>query len=296
MPRPTVRAVVIAGLAAVASVALEARPPAEMQNQKIYLTVIDAKGNPVTGLTKEDFTVRLDKENQEVLGVQPAVEPASVIILTDRLGLNTTYTPPAVGDVLRNFANAIRKASPDSKIALTTFDGTTVEVTKFTSAFAETNRMLGRLSTSTPEAVLFDGIATACQAMRSAPTDRKIIFTLLASYRPDHSPMQPDKLAEILRRSGASLWVLEARLAEGGNFTNPAREQLLDGGSALSGGTREVVRSVNGAIGTSKRFAQLILAQYVLTFGPAGGTSRTQQWVEVKRPGVRVLAPGWTTR
>jgi hypothetical protein len=59
---------------------------------------------------------------------------------------------------------------------------------------------------------------------------------------------------------------------------------------------REVVRSVSGAISTSKRFAQLILSQYVLTFGPGGGNNRTQQIVEVKRPGVRVLAPGWTTR
>jgi hypothetical protein len=290
------RAVGLIALSAVSFATLEARPPAESQNQKIYVTVIDAKGNPVTGLTKEDFIVRLDKADQEVLGVQPAVDPASVVILTDRLGLNTTYTPPAVGDILKTFASAFRKANPDSKVALTTFDGTIIEVTKFTSAFAETDRMLGRLSTNTPEAVLFDGIATACQAMRSAPTDRKIVFTLLASYRPDHSTMQPDRLGSILRLSGASLWVLEARLAEGGNYNNPAREQILDAGSALSGGTREVVRSVTGAIATSKRFAQLILSQYVLTFGPGGGGSQTQQVVEVRRPGVRVLAPGWTTR
>ena len=294
MPRPTVRAVSLAALSALGSVALEAGPPAD--TQKIYVTVIDAKGRPVTDLKKEDFSIRLDQANQEVLGLQPAVDPASVVILTDRLGLNTDYTPFDVGQSLRDFANALRKANPENRVALTTFDGTIVEVTKLTSAFAETDRALGRLSTNTPEAVLFDGLATAFQAMRSAQTDRKIIFTMLAAYRPDHSVMQPDKLSEIMRLSGTSLWVLEVRHVQGGNYNNPAREQVLDNGAALSGGYRQIVSSRSGVSSGTKRFAELINAQYVLTFGPGGGHRNTQQVVEVKRPGVRVLAPGWTTR
>ena len=81
-----------------------------------------------------------------------------------------------------------------------------------------------------------------------------------------------------------------------GNYNNPAREQVLDNGSALSGGLREIVSSRSGLSSASRRMAELILSQYVLTFGPGGGTSQTLQHIEVKRPGVRVLAPGWTTR
>ena len=294
MPRPAILAVSLAALSALGGVALEARPPA--QTQKIYVTVIDAKGKPVTDLKKEDFIVRLDKANQEVLGLEPAVDAASVLILTDRLGLNPTYTPFDTGQALRVFANTFRKANPDTKVSLTTFDGTTVEVTKFTSAFADTERALGRLSTNSDDAVLFDGIANACKSMRAAPTDRKIIFTLLSAYRAERSVLQPDSVGEMLRLSGASLWALEVRQVPGGNYNNPAREQVLDNGSALSGGMHETVSSISGVNSATKKFAELMLAQYVLTFGPGGGHRGTQQVVEVKRPGVRVLAPGWTTR
>jgi hypothetical protein len=294
MPRPTVRAVSLAALTALGSVALAARPLPD--TQKIYVTVIDAKGKPVTGLKKEDFTVRLDQTPQEVLGLEPAVDPASVLILTDRLGLNPTYTPFDVGRALREFANTFRKANADTKLSLTTFDGTTVEVTKFTSPFADTDRALGRLSTNSDDAALFDGIANACKSMRSAPTDRKIIFTLLSAYRAERSALQPDHVGEMLRLSGASLWALEVRQVPGGNYNNPAREQVLDNGSVLSGGLHEVVSSISGVNASTKKFAELMLAQYVLTFGPGGGHRGTQQVVEVKRPGVRVLAPGWITR
>ncbi len=264
--------------------------------ERLYVTVVDAKGRPVTGLTADDFAVRIDDANQEVAGLGPALEPASVVVLTDRLGLNATYTPFDVGQTLREFAGAIRKGSQDAKLALTTFDGTVLQVAKFGGAPAELDRALGRLATGSDDAVLLDGLADACQVMRSAPSSRRIIFTLVAAYRPDHSTMQPDVVGEILRLSGASLWVVEVRQAQGGNYGNPIREQILDNGSRLSGGFREIVSSRSGLNTAVRHMAELILAQYVLTYGPGGGSSRSIVAVTVKRPGVRVLTAGWTSR
>ncbi len=273
-----------------------AASPASRANERIHLTVVDATGQPVTGLTAADFEVRLDNQPQEVVAVAATLEPASVMILTDRLGLNSTYTAYDVGQALRTFAGAIRKGNPESKLALTTIDGTVVSVTKFTNPAAELDRALGRLASIAGDAVLLDGLADVCRVMRTAPTERRIIFTLLAAYRADQSNVRNELVGEMLRASGASLWVIEVRQPEGGNFGNRAREQVLDTGSRRSGGLREIVASRTGVTAAAKHIADLILAQYVLTYGPAGGSVRSQVEVTVKRPGLRVLAAGWVSR
>ena len=265
-------------------------------SERIYVTVADAKNKPVTDLTAADFVIELDGTRQEIASVSAAVEPISLVILTDRLGLSSNYTPFDVGQALREFVAVIRAGSPESKIALTTFDGTVLQVTKFTSAPAELDRALGRLSTTAQDAVFLEALADVCKLMRTAPTDRRIIFTLLAAYRPDQSNLRNEIAAEMLRLSKASLWTVEVRQSDRGNYGNNVREVVLDSGGQLSGGTRDIVNSRTGVGVSSKQMAELMLSQYLLTYGPAGGTATSRLRIGVTRPGVRILAPRWIGR
>jgi VWFA-related protein len=269
---------------------------AERDARRIYVTVVDAQGKPVTDLTAADFVIDLDGRPQEVTSGSLAVDPMSIVILTDRLGLDPNYTAFDVGQALQGFVDAIRKRSPDSRIALTTFDGIVLQVTRFTSAPAELDRALGRLQTTAPDAVLLEALADVCKSMRMAPTDRRIIFTLLAAYRPDQSTLRNDAAAELLRLSGASLWTVEARQAQRGNYGNNTREVVLDTGAQMSGGYRDIVTSRTGVVASTKHMAELMLSQYALTFGPGGGSAQSHLRVGIRRPGVRILSPGWTPR
>ena len=222
------------------------------------------------------------------------MEPISFVILTDRLGLTPNYTAFDVGQTLKEFVAIIRARSPESKIALTTFDGTVLQLTKFTSPPAELDRALGRLSTTAPDAVFLEALADVCRMMRTAPTERRIIFTLLAAYRPDQSNLRNEMAAEMLRLSRSSLWTVEVRVNDRTNYGNNVRELVLDTGGQLSGGTRDIVNSRSGIGVSSKQMAEQMLSQYLLTYGPAGGTATSQLRIAVNRPGVRILAPRWT--
>ncbi|HKW02528.1 MAG TPA: hypothetical protein VJN96_22070 [Vicinamibacterales bacterium] len=269
---------------------------AQSNKTRIFVSVTDAKGKPVKGLTKDDFIVKLDGGDQEVLSVQPATEPASIVIMTDRLGLVPTYPAYEAHAALGNFVKAIRAGIPDSKMALMTFDGTVITLNSFSSGPAELDKNLGKLTSIAQDAVVLDGLFEAAKVLRTAPTPRKVIFAVVAGYRPDQSNVRTDTLGEVLRLSGAQVWVIEVRSSQGGNWANDARETVLDRTSKLSGGWIDIVASPNGLETMCRQMAEQLAGQYDLTYGPGGGVSASQLTVNVKQAGLKVLAPIWTDR
>src|SRR5262245_48862142 len=126
---------------------------AHADRKRMFVSVTDAKGKPFKGLTKDDFAVKLDGADQEVLSVQPATEPASIVILTDRLGIVATYPAYEAHAALGMFVKGIRAGIPDSKMALMTFDGTVITLNTFTSGPAELDKNLGKLTSVAQDAV-----------------------------------------------------------------------------------------------------------------------------------------------
>jgi hypothetical protein len=274
-------------------------PPATIRaglaHEHLYVTVVDGKSRPVKDISATDFSVEIDGAPQEIIRVERATVPPSIVLLTDRLGLNSNYTPFDLSQALRDFVKAIRTGNPESKFGLTTFDGPVVQVTKFTSAPAELDRALGRLSSVTPTAALLDGLNDASTQLGAAPTDRRIVLVVVAAYRVDQSNLRTDLVGEQLRMAKGSLWAVEVR-ADSGNFSSQAREEALDAGSRLSGGLRDVVSSRTGIGYSCKRFAELILAQYDVTYARSRGTERSRLVVGVKGSGLRVIGPSWLSR
>ena len=100
-----------------------------------------------------------------------------------------------------------------------------MQVTKFTSAPAELDRALGRLSSVTPTAALLDALSDASTATAAAPTERRMVLVVVASYRMDQSSLRPiSSAATSCRCRRDSSWAVEVR-AETGNFSNQAREE-----------------------------------------------------------------------
>ncbi len=205
--------------------------PAEIQatraQEHVFVTVVDDKGRPVQGLNVSDFVVQIDGVAQEIIRAEPATTPLSIVLLTDRLGLNPNYTPFDLRQALADFVRVVRTGSPEAKFALTTFDGPVVQLTKFTSAPGELDRALGRLSSIVTTAAIVDGVSEATKQLAAAPTERRAVLVVVSSYRLDQSNLRTDLVGEQLRMSKGSLWAVEVR-ADRGNFTSQAREETLD--------------------------------------------------------------------
>lgn len=263
-----------------------------MDDARVYVAVADNRNRPVTNLTAADFFVSIDDRPQDVVLVAPATEPLSVVVLTDRLGLELAYGPPDVQRGLAGFVKVVRSAGPDSKFALTTFDGPVVRVASFSTPAAEFDRTLGRLNTVARDGALLDALTDAARTLAEAPTQRRAIFVLFAAYRAETSTATVELVAQMLRNSGASLWVLEVQASAGDGFGNANRELVVDRASRLSGGMRDSVASAVGIETSARRMGELVASQYVLTYRPGGSVNGVRK-VGVKRSGLKVYAPAW---
>ena len=97
------------------------RPPlivsAQAKPTDIYVSVVDGKGEPATGLAAEDFRVREDGAAREVLKAGPATDPLSVAFVVD----DSQATQPAIQMIREAMETFIKTLDGKAEIALVTF-------------------------------------------------------------------------------------------------------------------------------------------------------------------------------
>jgi hypothetical protein len=80
----------------------------------MYVSAVDQKGEPVEGLGQNDFVVREDGVQREVLRVTRATEPIDIAILVDDSAASESLIP-RVREALRSF---IAKMAMGNQIAI----------------------------------------------------------------------------------------------------------------------------------------------------------------------------------
>ncbi len=306
-----------------------ASAPSAQGRDRVFVAVHDSRGAPVTDLTANDFLIRIDGADQQLISVTRATMAPSIVILTDQLGLTSAYPLTDLREGLAQFVKTIRGASPDAQFALLTFDGSQNVRARFDSNPAILDRELARLVGVAPGSVLLDAVHQAARLFVKGPTERRAILNVFAAYRQDTSSLRTDEVGRTLRQSGASLWSIEVVAPTGWQVTqgpnrpsiNPAaglgeprqvsgdptspssgayasmpREVLISEGGVRSGGLRQTVTSRQQLAPALARVAQLLLGQYEIVYGENRATATSERLVAVRRQTVTVLAPSWVNR
>lgn len=263
---------------------------------RVYVSVVDADGQPVKGLTASDFGIRENGEEKEVLSAEPATQPVALALMTDGLGVLPVYSAPLVRAALGTIVRTIRSGtSSETQIGYMRFDSAAIQQVNFGSSAATLDRAIGRLTSFPGPSVLLEAIADTCPKLRRMSTDRRIMFAVVAGYRGDTSVIDVREIPECLRTSGASLWAIEA-VFDSAPVGNNRRDYVMLNATALSGGMHAAVSSGNALEAAGLRLASVIVSQYAVEYGPPGRLQRGGLAVTVKRPNLRVLAPAWTSR
>lgn len=279
MPRTIITLSVLATVTLGARVATvdPARAGAET-TRKIYLSVADSKGVPVTDLTAADVTVKEGGKAYPVTSLQPATAPMQVALIVDDRGS---------GAFQNAVAQFLQKSFGKGQFAITTLSPEVVRLVDFTDNADALRDGLVKLGQRAR--VAFDGdqllgaIMESANALQQRKAERPIIVVMTTAGGQPGS-VDPKRVLTVLRSSGASLNIVFGTGSDLG-------EVLLDG-PKQSGGRSEEAGTGAAIAPAAARLADALLRQYVLTYTlPDGVKMSDKVAIETSRKGVTLTAP-----
>ena len=270
--------------------AAHAHQESRERTRDIYVSVLDAKGVPVSGLGAADFTVREDGVAREVLKAGPAAEQLHVALLID----DSQAADPALQHLREGVQAFIDRLAGKAQIALITFGERPTSLVEYTSNAELLKRGVGRIFPRRGAgAYLLEAIQEASRGIRRRESPRRHIVVVTMESDTEFSNLYYQNVLKEVQESGAALHVLAVGTPSGAQTDEMRnRNVVIADGPERSGGGRHQVLSVMGIPDKLKEVAGELLNQYVVTYGrPDTLIPPEKIEVRVNRPDVTVHAP-----
>lgn len=246
---------------------------------EVYATVTDAKGQPVTGLTRDDFEVLEDGARQEVSAFTAGEFPLSAAIAADRSFSMGRERLAAAQSGARLFLGALRPQDQAMVIAI----GSEIEIAApFSADRAAQYRAVAALDRWGTTS-LHDAIVAAIEAIQPAGGRRALV--LLSDGDDRYS--QASAADALARARAADVLIYPIALGE-------RRPALFAELAALTGGRSAHLRDTRELPRTLREIADELRQQYLLGYTPKRPLEEKGEWraitVRVRRPGLTVRA------
>ena len=286
-----IRALALAALVAFAPVSRqqEPRPSAasDARTRDVYVSVLDAKDAPVTGLTAADFTVKEDGAPREVLRAGPATAPIQLMLLVD----DSEALTPALQPMREGLTKFVEKMQGHGEIGIVTVgDRPTSLVPSTTDVNALKGGITRIFARSGAGAYMLEGIQEVSQGFQKRKAERPVIVALTMEGV-EFSNLQHDMVLKTLDAGGAALHMLSIG-SPNRSMTDEWRNlnMVIAEGTKNSGGRRDQVLAISGIPEALLRVADELNNQYVVTYG------RPERLIPPEKIQVTVSRPGATVR
>ena len=257
------------------------------RTRDVFVTVLDSRGNPATGLTAADFTVREDGVAREVLRAQPADAALSIVILVD----DSQAATPSIAQLRDGLNKFIDRMAGKAEIGIVTIGERPTIVAERTRDVALQKKGVSRIFARTGAgAYLLEGLIDVSRGLQKREAQRPVIIAL-TTEGVEFSTAQYQNVLKEIYASGAAFHVL-ALGTPSDSLSDEMRNRnmVLAEGTEGTGGRREQLLSDMAISGALDKLADELLNQYVVTY------ARPDALIPPERVQVTVNKPGLTAR
>jgi VWFA-related protein len=270
--------------------AAAARTPAPA-DKSVFVSALDQNGKPVTDLTMQEFRLREDGQDREIVSVKAASQPLTVELLADTTESAAEFTQD-IRKALVAFVREVHAASADAPISLMEFGQAAVTLVPFSTKTedleAQINRLVGKPDA---DSVLLEALIAASENLAKRPSPRRAIVLLNMEPSRERSQEDPNRIFNALKKSVAQVWAVSLQK---GALKNPTRDVVLETLTKNTGGKREYIVGQSALENVLKGYANALTSQYEVTYKrPDGKKPAVQVQIGTLRPGLRLHASGF---
>jgi VWFA-related protein len=265
---------------------------AQTTEQTLYVSVLDADGRPVTGLSVGDFVVKEDGVTREVLRAGRTADPLDLAIIVD----NSQAIQPYQNDLrmaLTSFVTKMTEQQSTSIALLGMADRPTI-LTDYTTSGAELARGVTKIFAQPGSGTVFqDTIVDTIKGLKKHDSPRRAIV-VITTEETDFSNVPYERTLESLAQSGAALHVLVLTSRDGASLRDVhARDRniVIDQGTRDTGGRRDNLLSSMALNDALSRVAEDLSQQYKVVYGRPGALMPPKRvQTSVKKEGLKARA------
>jgi VWFA-related protein len=252
---------VSAGLLAAAVTGVRAQAGA--RERTVFVSAVDSRGEPVTGLGPGDFTVTEDGRQREVLRVTPALEPIDIAILVDNSAA-ATRTISTTREGVRAF---VAQMAVGNQIALIGLADRPTILVDFTSSPERLEQGIGRLfAMSGSGMTLLDSIVEVSNGLRKREAPRAVIVPII-TIGAEFTNRYARDVTSALRESGAALHAIVVGNLPMGSTEERERTLAISQGARDSGGQHVTLLAETAIEQALQKLARELTSQYKVVYG-----------------------------